>query len=143
MSAPNETKLCPPGSYITGNTVSSARHPSSARFHQLLAEIGDLHDRKQADYGRADDPFANIRASTEWGSPGWVGAMIRLNDKVRRLQSFARTGKLSNEGAADSFKDIAVYALAALVMLEEETPGAAADGSSEDYSRFLAKTGGF
>ena len=96
------------------------RHPNSARFHQLLKEIGELHDRKQADYGRGDDPFANVRSSTEWGVPAWVGAMIRLNDKVRRLQTLATKGALANEAATDSLQDIAVYALIALVLYEQE-----------------------
>lgn len=96
------------------------RHPNSRRFHEILKEHGELHDRKQADYGRGDDPFANVRASTEWGIPGWVGAMVRLNDKVRRLQSLARKGKLENESAIDSFRDIAVYATIAQVLFEEE-----------------------
>src|SRR2546422_1657577 len=97
-----------------------ARHPNSARFHKILEELGELHDKKQADYGRGDDPFANVRASTEWGVPAWVGAMIRLNDKVRRLQSLALKGKLANESAEDSLRDIAVYAIIALVLREEE-----------------------
>lgn len=96
-----------------------ARHPNSARFHQLLAEAGDLHDVKQSDYGASDDPFANVRASEEWAIPGWQGAMIRLNDKVRRLQSLARKGHLANEAAIDSFMDIAVYALIARVLYEQ------------------------
>ena len=96
------------------------RHPNSARYHELLAEAGELHDRKQADYGRGDDPFANVRASDEWGVPGWVGAMIRLNDKVRRLQTLASRGSLANEAAIDSFMDIAVYALIARVLYEQE-----------------------
>jgi hypothetical protein len=96
------------------------RHPNSARFHELLGEIGALHDRKQQDYGRGDDPFANVRASTEWGVPAWVGAMVRLNDKVRRLQNLATKGRLANESAIDSLQDIAVYALIALVLYEQE-----------------------
>lgn len=95
------------------------RHPNSERFHQLLTEMGELHDRKQEDYGRGDDPFANVRASEEWGIPGWVGTMARLNDKVRRLQSLRSKGSLANEAAIDSFMDIAVYALIALVLYEE------------------------
>jgi hypothetical protein len=85
----------------------------------LLKETGELHDRKQLDYGAGDDPFANVRASTEWGVPAWVGALIRLNDKVRRLQSFARKGALANESAEDSMRDIAVYAIIALVLYEQ------------------------
>jgi hypothetical protein len=72
-------------------TTSGDRHPLSARFHEILREHGEMHDRKQADYGKADDPFANVRSSDEFGVTGWVGAMIRLNDKVKRLQSFCRT----------------------------------------------------
>lgn len=96
------------------------RHPNSARFHELLAEAGRTHDAKQRDYGRGDDPFANVRASVEWGLPAWVGAMVRLTDKVRRLQSLAQKGELANEPAIDSFMDIAVYALIARVLYEEE-----------------------
>jgi len=96
------------------------RHPLSDRFHELLKEIGELHDKKQADYGREGDPFANVRGSEEWGIEGWVGAMVRLNDKLRRLQAYAKKGTLENEGVEDSFKDMAVYALIALCLWEEE-----------------------
>lgn len=106
------------------------RHPASVRFHELLAEAGRLHDAKQADYGRVDDPFANVRATEEWGQPGWVGAMIRATDKLRRLQTFARKGELENEAAADSFMDLAVYALIARVLFEEASGGSEGlDGS--------------
>jgi hypothetical protein len=99
------------------NTLN--RHPNSARFHAILAELGDLHDLKQKDYGRGDDPFANVRASGEWGVPSWVGAMVRATDKLRRLQTFSQTGALANEGVEDSLRDLAVYAIIALVLFEE------------------------
>jgi len=97
-----------------------SRHPNSQRFHDLLKEAGELHDKKQEDYGKGNDPFANVRSSSEWAVPAWVGAMIRLNDKVRRLQSLAIKGALANEAAVDSFMDIAVYALIARVLYEQE-----------------------
>lgn len=96
------------------------RHPLSERFHQLLVEAGDLHDLKQADYGLDSDPFANVRASSSWGMPAWVGAMVRATDKVRRLQTFARKGELKNESVVDAFMDLAVYALIARILYEEE-----------------------
>lgn len=99
--------------------VFADRHPNSARFHELLEEAGEMHDRKQLDYGRGDDPFANVRATEDWGVEAWVGAMIRLSDKVKRLQSLSRKGYLANEAAKDSFMDIAVYALIAYVLFEE------------------------
>ena len=91
------------------------------RFHALLAEIGELHDRKQADYGRSSDPFANVRASEEWGVEPWVGAMIRATDKVRRLQAAANGSDLLNEGVEDSLMDLAAYALIALILYRQPT----------------------
>lgn len=79
-----------------------------------------MHDLKQGDYGTDVDPFANVRSSVSWGVPAWVGAMIRLNDKVTRLQSFVKNGSLNNEGVEDSLRDIAVYSTIALVLFEEE-----------------------
>jgi hypothetical protein len=102
-----------------GDKALGGRLAGSQRFHELLEEIGALHDKKQADYGKDTDPFANVRASDEWGLAPWVGAMIRLNDKVKRLQTFARKGSLKNESAKDSMLDIAVYALIAYVLYEQ------------------------
>jgi hypothetical protein len=101
--------------------MKEARHPNSQRFHDIMKELGDLHDKKQADYGRGDDPFANVRGSVEWGIPPWVGAMVRATDKVKRLQNFARKGELQNESVIDAFMDLAVYAIIAMVLYEEES----------------------
>jgi hypothetical protein len=91
----------------------------SKRFHEILKELGDLHDRKQADYGREGDPFANVRASEDFGVSPWIGAMIRANDKVRRIQTYAKRGSLVNESLEDSLRDLAVYSIIALLLLEE------------------------
>jgi hypothetical protein len=109
-----------------GVTVCALPYPDKKhiggdpRFHALLKKIGDLHDKKQQDYGAPGDPFANVRSSAEAGVKPWVGALIRLNDKVHRLQQFAKKGTLANESAEDSFMDIAVYALIGLVLYQEE-----------------------
>ena len=99
------------------------------RFHAWLKKLGELHDKKQLDYGRSHDPFANVRGAEDFGVPGWVGALIRANDKMRRLQKAAQGGTLANEGVVDSLMDLAVYAIIALILFEEEQ-GAAQD---EDY----------
>lgn len=90
------------------------------RFHSLLREMGDLHDRKQADYGRETDPFANVRASADFGIAPWVGAMVRANDKMQRLKGYAQGNELANESARDSFMDLAVYALIGLILHDEQ-----------------------
>ena len=104
----------------SGTYELTKRHPSSLRFHDILYKLGRLHDKKQKDYGTAEDPFNNIRASArEWGMEPWVGAMLRASDKVRRLHKFAATGALANESVIDAFDDLAVYAVIARVMYEE------------------------
>lgn len=100
--------------------ISRDRHPMSQRFVEIVQEMIDLHDKKQSDYGRDTDPFANVRGSVEWDMPAWVGAMVRAQDKIRRLQQYNKKGTLANEGARDAFMDLAVYAVIALCLWEEE-----------------------
>lgn len=109
---------------------AAQRHPASAAFHALLRDAGEMHDRKQSDYGTDEDPFANVRAASEWGLPGSLGACIRINDKIRRLQAFYRKGSLANESVEDAFMDIAVYALIGLLLYREESE---AEGESPTY----------
>ena len=92
----------------------------SQRFHDILQELGELHDKKQQDYGTDADPFANVRGSLDWGITPWIGALLRATDKMRRLQKFAQVGELANEAVEDSFRDLAVYAVIGLVLFEEE-----------------------
>lgn len=102
------------------------RHPHSILFHEKLREMGELHDLKQSDYGRpassgdAGDPFANVRGSEQFGIPAWVGCAIRMNDKMVRLQAAARGQNLKNESVADSFMDLAVYAIIGLILYEQQ-----------------------
>lgn len=103
------------------------RHPLSQKFHDTLAEMGELHDRKQADYGRpangidTGDPFANIRSVTSFGLPAWSGSAIRMGDKMRRIEAAVRGQHLQNESIEDSFLDIAVYAIIGLLLFREES----------------------
>lgn len=95
----------------------------SKRVHEILKELGELHDKKQVDYGSSTDPFANVRAGQEFGVSPWVNAILRMNDKMVRIKSFIRNGQLANEGLEDSLRDIAVYAVISLVLRKEELGG--------------------
>lgn len=89
-------------------------------FSSVLDELEAMHDKKGADYGRTEDPYANVRGSADFGVPPWVGALVRANDKMRRLQKAASGGTLQNEGVEDSLVDLAVYAIIALILWREE-----------------------
>jgi hypothetical protein len=88
-------------------------------FEKIVNEILELHKRKSADYGRSHDPFANVRASEDFGIPGWVGCAVRMNDKMRRLQAAAQGSSMQNESIEDSFYDLAVYSVIGLLLYRQ------------------------
>lgn len=94
-------------------------HPSQERFRELLDELAEFQAGKQQKYSNGEDPFANYRKSEAWGVPAWVACMVRVEDKVSRLQNLANGVDLGEEGAYDAFRDIAVGALNALILWEE------------------------
>lgn len=96
-------------------------------FEKIVCEMVDLHKKKQADYGTDGDPFANVRASGEFGIDPWLGALLRANDKMTRLKTFSQKGTLANEGVEDSLIDLANYAVISLVLWREQN--AASDSS--------------
>lgn len=94
--------------------------PDKTPFLQIVDEIVAMHDKKQQDYGSDGDPLANVRASEHFGIPAWVGCMVRANDKMKRLQTFAQKGELVNESVEDSLLDLAVYSIIGLVLFREK-----------------------
>ena len=101
-----------------------ARHPSSAAFVRLLNEMQQLHESKSADYGSEEDPLANIRQGADFVCiEPWRGCMVRIADKVQRLRTYCRTGRLVHEGVIDTLKDLAAYSLLAIVFFEEGRDG--------------------
>ena len=90
------------------------------RFFGLTVEMCRLHAKKQQDYGLEGDPFSNVRASEAFGIPGWVGTLMRGQDKMKRLQKAAQGGTMSNESVEDSLIDLANYAIIALILYKEQ-----------------------
>ena len=102
----------------------SSRHPTSQRFLDLLDEMRRLHESKSADYGSETDPLANIRQGAEFvGIEPWRGCMVRIADKVQRLRTYCRTGRLVHEGVRDTLLDLSAYSLLAIVLFDEGNHG--------------------
>lgn len=99
--------------------MTNTESKGDPRFHALLKEMGDLHDSKQQDYGTPEDPFHNLRAAEDFGLPPEYGIALRMNDKMNRIKKYYKHGGLKNESVEDAYMDIAVYALAALVLRRE------------------------
>ena len=91
-------------------------------FHLLLKTIGELHDKKNSDYGAKEDPLANFKMAKMMGVSPFVGCCIRISDKYARLCSFLKKGHLSvkDEKIEDTLQDLAVYSLIAILLRREE-----------------------
>ena len=103
-----------------GQPMQAKRHPSSTAFVDLLREMQRLHESKSADYDSEEDPLANVRSGAEFVCiEPWRGCMVRIADKVQRLRTFCRTGRLVHEGVRDTLLDLSAYALLAIVLFDE------------------------
>lgn len=89
-------------------------------FREILEQIGEMHDKKSADYGNGNDPYFNLRMCERGGLDAWKGVIVRLGDKYARLLTFMGHGELKNESVEDAFMDMAVYAILGLVLFREK-----------------------
>ncbi len=92
-------------------------HP---QFYKILDELRDLHSRKSHDYS-GSDPLSNLKECESMGIPAWQGVALRLTDKMSRVKSFAKKGKLlvNDEGLEDTFRDLAIYSILAIILFRE------------------------
>jgi hypothetical protein len=115
------TVSCCEGQRMRGDSLlADHRHPSSAAFVRLLEEMQRLHESKSADYGSEEDPLANVRSGADFVNiEPWRGCMVRIADKVQRLRTYCRTGRLVHEGVRDTLLDLSAYSLLAIVLFDE------------------------
>lgn len=81
----------------------------------LCKEAKALMVKKNQDYGANSDPFRNFRAF------GSLGILVRMSDKLARLQSYLENGKFAveDEGVKDTVRDIINYAILFEGLLED------------------------
>lgn len=81
------------------------------QFVEVQTEALDLFEKKNTDYG---DAFANY---------GPVGVIVRLGDKISRLQN-VRHNKITmvnSESVRDTLIDLHNYAAMAIMLIDEES----------------------
>jgi hypothetical protein len=105
-------------------------HP---RFYDLLQEAGELHNKKNFDYadGGEQGPLGNFRRiaaikalyppTFDWAGPTGVALtyMLKQLDAALMLHTTGKTSK-TGEGMTERLKDIANYALLAIILAEDE-----------------------
>ena len=82
-------------------------------FTRIANQMVDTYKRKNADYG---DSF-----SESLDKYGAVAAHVRISDKINRLRSLVvrkQTAQVKDESIADTFLDLACYAIMRLVYIE-------------------------
>jgi|WetSurSiteA1Bulk_404760.scaffolds.fasta_scaffold01479_4 hypothetical protein len=97
--------------------------PPSKRFVELLKDMEELHNRKNAGYaGDSPDPFLNFRQAEAMGISAFKGCLIRMSDKFSRICSLSRNPDNDKVGEAitDTLMDMAVYSLIAICLYEEQ-----------------------
>jgi hypothetical protein len=100
------------------DVIPGYRH-GDPRFYELLNEIAELHSKKSFDYTPAGNPLANFHRSERWGVPAWKGALVRIGDKLGRLEQLASGKEPANESMRDTLVDTAVYALLTVLLLQD------------------------
>jgi hypothetical protein len=93
---------------FTNISLSGLHSKVSAEAHRVMMV-------RNADYiGKSGDPFRNLRRH------GLQGIVVRLSDKLARLESVAEGQLLKSEGARDTVIDIINYAILFEAMRLEE-----------------------
>jgi len=106
---------------VAAKRCGEALRPGSAEFVAVLDELRTLHLRKTLDYGQDEDALSNIRSSADViNVPPWAGCILRISDKMHRLRSFFRRGRVEFDGIDDTLLDIACYAVIACVAPQEK-----------------------
>ena len=93
------------------------------QFQQaLFAKCIDLAKTKGRDYsGVHSDTFYNLRACERSSiCSAEEGILIRLSDKLSRLTSFIKQGKVINEPIEDTVLDIINYSSYILAIIKEK-----------------------
>lgn len=91
---------------------------SPDEFAQIVDELTKLHKIKNHDYAGTDNYLSNYTASSRAGISPWINTILRLQDKMARLENFAKTKELhvKNESIEDTFKDMAVISILGLIL---------------------------
>jgi hypothetical protein len=112
---------------------------SNREFTDVLEELTKLHNLKNQDYATSDNPYKNLQGVERLGIPAWRGVVIRMMDKFSRLEEFCVKEELAvkDETIEDTFKDIAIYSVLAMILYRKRMEGKSNDPDITDW-RFLA-----
>lgn len=94
---------------------------SPDKFAEIMKELIDLHHAKNHDYA-GGDYLSDLIASRRMGIEPWKNTLLRIQQKMSRLESFAKQGEfeVKDEKVEDTCKDMAVYSILLLMLYKNK-----------------------
>jgi hypothetical protein len=80
-----------------------------------------VYEAKDSDYSATGLPMVNLRKCEDAGIDAWRGCLVRIGDKMSRLENFLneKDYKVVSEKAEDTIVDLANYAILMSCLVEE------------------------
>ena len=91
----------------------------------ILNNMQAVYEAKDSDYSATGLPMGNLRKCEDAGIEAWRGCLVRIGDKMSRLENFLKEKEylVISEKAEDTVIDLANYAILMSCLIEEiKTP---------------------
>ena len=87
----------------------------------ILENMQKVYEAKDSDYSATGLPMGNLRKCEDAGIDAWRGCLVRIGDKMSRLENFLneKDYKVVSEKAEDTIVDLANYAILMSCLVEE------------------------
>ena len=90
----------------------------------ILDNMQSVYEAKDSDYSATGLPMGNLRKCEDAGIDAWRGCLVRIGDKMSRLENFLKEKEylVVSEKAEDTVIDLANYAILMSCLIEEIKP---------------------
>jgi hypothetical protein len=90
----------------------------------ILDNMQSVYEAKDNDYSATGRPMGNLRKCEDAGIDAWRGCLVRIGDKMSRLENFLKEKEylVISEKAEDTVIDLANYAILMSCLIEEIKP---------------------
>ena len=90
----------------------------------ILCNMQAVYEAKDNDYSATGRPMGNLRKCEDAGIDAWRGCLVRIGDKMSRLENFLKEKEylVISEKAEDTVIDLANYAILMSCLIEEIKP---------------------
>ncbi len=87
----------------------------------ILDNMQAVYEAKDSDYSATGLPMGNLRKCEDAGIDAWRGCLVRIGDKMSRLENFLKEKEylVISEKAEDTVIDLANYAILMSCLIEE------------------------